>query len=412
MAEGGRVMFVGPDPLPAVASGLPVICADSCGMGVGAGAAWERFQVSGVQSSASLLQQPAVRARVRSSVDAITVWKSSAAIERVALELGVRLANSPALIARRLENKSYFSRAAAAAGLPLPPTATGAAGPELLEAAARIPGPWVFQLAHGFSGQHTYPANSELELEALIQRFADRPSRVAELVAGTPVTVTGVVARERVMIGSACLQLTGLASLTPYPLGSCGNDYTTPVPAARAVRQLALEVGEWLQREGHLGIFGLDLVVDRDGRCWCIEVNSRLVASVPLFSLSARDRGGPGLLSQHLACFGIGEPAWADPQCHWSQVILYQQGERLARPGAATGRGLISAEGQFRPSGKLGLDGPGAGEAGLWVQGHSQPGRELARLWFEGPCATSEGHLLAWIDSCVADLRLRLEAPG
>ncbi|MGC2207297.1 MAG: YheC/YheD family protein [Candidatus Dormiibacterota bacterium] len=407
----GRVVFLGPDPLPAVASGLPVICADDCGVRSGAGAEIEQFALPGAVSSAALIELPAVQAYLRSTATGVMVWKSSAAVERIASSLGVTVANAPALIARRIENKSHFGRDAAAAGLPLPPTLVGVAGPELLQAASELPQPFVFQLAHGFSGEHTYPAASLEELAELLRRFAGRSCRVAQRVVGTPVTVTGVIAQDRVLVGQACVQLTGLPRLTPHPLGSCGNDYSKPAPEAEAVQRLALSAAEWLRRRGHLGIFGLDLVVEREGRIWCIEVNPRLVASVPLFDLSARDEGEPGILSLHLASFGLGDCLEPALDCHWSQLILYQRGERIPKPGVATASGRLNAEGHFIPEAELGLPGPAPGQVGLLVQRHSRPGRELARLWFEGPCCAPDGSLLAHLDACARELRAQLEVP-
>jgi len=406
-----RVVFVGPDPLPAVASRLPVICADSCGIGVGESPGLDRFEVSGPVSSAALMELPAVQERIRSTATAVTVWKSSAAVERSAGQLGVVVGNAPALVSRRIENKRYFSREAGAAGLPLPPFVAGVAGAELLRTAAQLHGPMVFQLAHGFSGEHTYPATGEEELAELMHRFAGRACRVAQRVDGTPVTVTGVIAEDQLLVGQACVQLTGLPSLTPHPLGSCGNDYSNPVPEAKAVHQLALRTAEWLRRQGHLGIFGLDLVVGQDGSIWCIEVNPRLVASVPLFDLSARDREEPGILSLHLASFGLGQAAKTTLECHWSQLILYQRSQRLQRPGVATACGQLSTAGHFTPEGGLQLEGPASGQAALLVQAQSRPGRELARIWFEGPCCGPDGTLLPHLESYARELRSQLEAP-
>jgi hypothetical protein len=394
-----------------MASGLPVICADGCGLSQAEGPGWEPFPATGSPSSATLLEQPAVQRRIRSLVDALVVWKSSAQVERIAQELGVLVANSPALIARRIENKSHFSRSAPGAGLPVPPTRTGIAGPELLQAARDLARPLVFQLAHGFSGEQTYLAESEAELAELIQRFDGRSCRVAEQVVGTPVTVTGVIAPDRVLVGPACLQLTGLPSLTPHILGSCGNDYGRAVPEADAVHQVALNAAQWLRLQGHLGIFGLDLVVGSPGTIWCIEINPRLVASVPLFSLSARDRGAPGILDHHLASLGIGQGAGTELSCHWSQLILYQKAERIPQLSVQTTRGTFGGSGQFRSTGELGLAGPPPGEVGLLVQARSRPGRELARLFFEGACCAADGTLLPHLDALVNELRSQLEVP-
>jgi hypothetical protein len=273
-----------------------------------------------------------------------------------------------------------------------------------------LSGPWVLQLARGYSGEQTYLAGSEIELEQLVDRFEGRSCRISQEVAGTPVTVTGVVSRERLLIGPACLQLTGLPSLTPHPLGSCGNDYSRPVPEPEAVGEVALKTAEWLRLQGHLGVFGLDLVVGADGAVWCIEVNPRLVASVPLFSLSARDLGSPGILNHHLASFGIGECAAPELECHWSQVILYQRTDRLPDPLLRSGQGDSRDLGELDSSGELGLAGPRSGNTGLLVQAQSRPGKELARVIFEGPCSAPDGTLLAELETLVQRIRSQMEA--
>ena len=272
--------------------------------------------------------------------------------------------------------------------------------------------PLVFQLAHGFSGAQTYPVGSADELAALLQRFQGRACRIAEMVEGTPVTVTGVAFPEVVVVGQASLQLTGIPHLTPHPMGSCGNDFFSPVPHRVVVEQIAAAVGEWLRQQGHRGVFGVDLVVAEDGRCWCIEVNPRLVASVPLWTLSARDRGLPSLLDQHLSCFGIGNPRPSPLSCHWSQLILYQQGESSRTGALASGRGGLDDRGAFAPTGRLELDGPAAGELAQVIRGGSSRGHELARLILQGPLTEPDGRLLPRLEEWAQATRAALEPPG
>ncbi|HUY57470.1 MAG TPA: ATP-grasp domain-containing protein [Candidatus Micrarchaeaceae archaeon] len=405
----GRTVFLGPDPLPALGSHLPVICTDGCGLSRTSEPGWEDFPKPGAASTAALLRGAAVQARLHSGVEDMVVWKSSAEVEQIAEKLGVTVANSPALISRRIENKTYFSRAAESAGLPIPPTRVGVAGPELQLAVRELRGPFVFQLARGYSGEQTYLAESGKELEELIQRFNGRSCRVAEMVPGTPVTLTGVVSPERLVIGPACLQLTGLPTLTPHPLGSCGNDYGRPVPEPEGVHEVGLRMAEWLRRQGHLGIFGLDLVVGANGMVVCIEVNPRLVASVPLFSLSARDLDSPSILDLHLASFGIGEQAAQQLDCHWSQLILYQLRDRLPDPELQSSRGSLTATGEFTQIGDLELMGPPAHELGLLVQAQSRSGKELARVFLEGACCSPDGLLLPQLQHLVGQLRALLE---
>lgn len=388
-----------------------MICADDCGLDPAGGGGWERFHVPGPASGAALLQQNEVQSLLRSRREAVLLWKSSAEVEHLADRVGIAVANSPALIARRIENKSYFSRRAQEVGLPVPDTRSGVAGPDLLRSTMDLRGPWIFQLAHSFSGEQTFLVESEEQLEAVVARFSGRICRVAEQVSGTPVTVTGIVSQDQVWVGPACRQLTGLPLLTPHPLGSCGNDYRQPVPRPEAVRDLAIRAGDWLRQEGHRGVFGLDVVVGEEGSIWCIEVNPRLVASVPLFSLTARDSGAPGLLAGHLAAFGIGPGDDWDLACDWSQVILYQRGARRPHSDLTTVQGAVTESGTFRSSRQMGLEGPPPGKVGLFIQGQSRPGKELARLIFEGPCCAENGSLLPHLSRCVGQLRSRLEEP-
>ncbi len=407
MAAERPVVFVGPEALPALATDWSVICADSCQLT----AEPERILVLSdrERSSPSLLSSDQARHRLRSQAAAVVVWKSSVKVERLAAELGVELANSQAALARRLENKAHFSRAASQAGLPIPDFQAGAAGPKLADAAGRLGLPVVFQLAHGFSGARTHRAATTAELAELNARFEGQPCRISQLVEGTPVTVTGIAHPDFLEMGPACLQLTGIPTLTPHPMGSCGNDFSSPLPHRQLVEATARRVGEWVRGQGHRGVFGVDLIVAPDGACWCIEVNSRLVASVPLFSLSARDRGSSSLLDLHLGCFGLSTAGPGRISCHWSQLILYRRDGPLLEDRPPTGRGTIDAEGNFRRAGDLPLQGPRPGEVGLVVRATAQPGGELARVILEGPLVDATGALLPHLRSLATGLRARME---
>ena len=400
---------MGPEALPAMASSLLIACHDGCQLESDEGRITE---VAGAErSSRALVATPAVRRLLRESGLGMLVWKSSVEVERAAKELGVPLANSPTIVARRLENKALFSGAAQLAGLPVPPFASGRAGVELIARASALGFPLVFQLAHGFSGAQTHLVGSKEGLAELVARFAGHPCRISQLVEGIPVTVTGVALDDRVVVGAPCLQLTGIPVLTPHPMGSCGNDFGSPVPHREEVISTAQEVGGWVRTEGHRGVFGVDLVVGRDGRCWCIEVNPRMVASVPLWSLTARDLGLPSLLDLHLACFGIGEAATTELDCHWSQLIIYCRQPDPVGGGRGSGRGRFTHQGEFQWLGRLALEGPRPDEAGGVVRRSPRPGGELARLIVRSRLLDDEGNLLPHLERFALDLRATLEGP-
>ncbi len=385
-----------------------MLCADDCSLQGNPGQV--RAFPTAERSSRSLIANPEVRRYLVPGTRALVVWKSSVTIERAALELGIPLANSSASLSRRLENKAFFTPAAGAAGLPVPRAVTGAAGPQLASLAERLGLPLVFQLAHGFSGAQTHEVHSVERLRELNGRFLGHPARIAQRVPGTAVTVTGVLREDSVIYGPACVQLTGIPSLTPHPLGSCGNDFAAKIPHSELVEATAGRVGEWLQRQGLRGIFGVDLVISDEGDCWCIEVNPRLVASVPLWSLAARDLGHSSLLQRHLACFGLADWDSSPLGCHWSQLILYRKVAANSPALRATSRGEVASDGTYHAVGPLSLDGPGAGQVGLVVKGSTGPGSELARLVTEGPLLDQEGELLPPLGTLVERLRAELES--
>jgi biotin carboxylase len=401
-----RVFYVAPDPVGALGSRLSVLAASDGGLE--ADPARLTVVGEGPRSGRSLLELPEVGKRLQEEAAAVVLWTGSAAARRRLSQLGVPAANSDPGVARRLENKAHFQDTARARGIPVPRSVSGVAGPELAATAAPL-GRGVFQLARGFSGAATFPIGGPEELTEVCARFQGHPCRVAEWVEGTPVTVTGVALQGRVALGPACVQLTGLPELTPHPLGSCGNDFSSPVPGSEAVERVAQQTGEWLRELGHRGIFGVDLVVDRAGRAWCIEVNPRLVASVPLWSLSAVP--GTSLLDLHLAAFGLAADPGAPLSCHWSQLILYQTGRFTASKPIESQEGAWDPEGNFIPQRRLSLDGPAPGRVGLLRRRPAGPGKELCRLILEGPLTNSRGALLPHLERAVRALRQELE-PG
>ena len=401
---GGRVFYVAPDPVAALGSRLAVLAASDAGLAADP----DRLTVvpGGGRAGRSLLELPEVGWRLQREASAVVLWTGSASARRRLTELGVPSANSDPQVARRLENKAHFQDAARARGIPVPRSMSGVAGPDLLHSASHL-GRAVFQLARGYSGAATYLVQDASDLDELIARFAGHPCRVAEFMEGTPVTVTGMALEERVALGPPSLQLTGLAELTPHPLGSCGNDFSSPVPGAEAVAQVAQQTGEWLRELGHRGIFGVDLVVDPRGHPWCIEVNPRLVASLPLWSLSAPP--GSSLLDLHLAAFGLAEDTETVLDCRWSQLILYQQG-RVGSAGAPVSEeGAWDSAGSFVPDRRLTLAGPSPGRVGLIRRSPAGPGKELARLILEGPLIGADGDLLPHLRAAVLALRAELE---
>jgi hypothetical protein len=236
------------------------------------------------------------------------VFKSSHALEAICAEHGWRLLAAPAALARRWENKLAFARLAEDLGLPIPPhavvePAASAYGP----VATRLGRRFVLQAPHGYSGARTFDVRDAASFRRAVRALGAVPqARASAFVPGTPLTLNACVTARGVAVGAPCVQVTGAAVLTRYPLGSCGNDWLA-APARHldpaAYVTLAETVGGALAAEGYRGIFGLDLVLAEDGRCVVIEVNPRLVASIALFTQLELLAGRLPLLARHLLAF-------------------------------------------------------------------------------------------------------------
>ena len=233
--------------------------------------------------------------------DLVLAFKPSARLERS----GFRFALAPAAIAGAIENKLNLPELATLAGVNIAPQGRVRAGDiSFAELSARFGLPFVAQSPRGFAGRRTFQIDTAADWESVTGELKGRPMKIASWAAGRPGTSNAVVDRfGTVVVSAPILQLTGDPDLTPYSLGSCGNDFTwrpSPNPGDLPAK-IAEALGPVLARRGFHGHFGIDWVWDGT-QCTLIEINARLTASFALY-VSHR----PQLLHAHLAA-SAGEP--------------------------------------------------------------------------------------------------------
>ena len=252
-----------------------------------------------VLSTARLLQYPPIVEAVRSRPHRLICFKPNARLEARAGELGAVLAHAPAQVGQGLENKLALAGIAAEAGVAVPsPAKVIPASSSYAEQAATHGPDLVVQSARGHAGETTWRVRSPADWDARAAPMGRRPVRVSRYVRGRAGTAGAVVDRAgRVMVSAPIVQITGDPSLTPYPMGSCGNDFRwrpTPHPGD-SVAELAEALGPVLAKRGYVGHFGIDFVFDGETP-WLIEINARFTASFALYC--SRE---PRLLHAHLA---------------------------------------------------------------------------------------------------------------
>lgn len=247
-------------------------------------------------------------------IRSVIPFKTSVKLERVARGAGITILAPPAATARRLENKLELPALAEAAGVRAPRTwkiSVHDQGYRLAGSADEPVFPAVLQRSVGFAGHGTVPVASEVAAHAAAARASTQGrsgdlAKLTEFIVGSPLTVNGcALADGTVLIGGVCRQLTGVPELSPEPLASCGNDWTTELDSelVRAARLAAWRVGTAAARGGLIGFFGVDLVATSGGEVVLIELNPRWTAGLS-FSLSVQAQdSGPTLLDALPAAF-------------------------------------------------------------------------------------------------------------
>lgn len=146
----------------------------------------------------------------------------------------------------------------------------------------------VLQLARGHSGNSSFLLNSAEEVLRQAKKFPGRKYKLSPFMVGETYTLDAVVGAFGVQISAPILQITGLRDFNRHLLGTCGNDYAfaarhLPPAARKSMRKSAQKIAVTMQAEGYRGFLGFDFVMEGE-TTHLIEVNPRLVGSVPVFT--------------------------------------------------------------------------------------------------------------------------------
>lgn len=242
-----------------------------------------------------LLASPQGAALLSEGPSLILAFKPQRRVEELAEAAGCTLALAPASLAGWIENKLNLPALAAEAGVRCPESAVVLTDGRSLNGAP-LPPPFVVQAPRGFAGRKTWLVRDEADWQAAA---AGRPRRIkiTRWIEGVPGTTNAIVdATGNVLRTAPIVQVTGDPDLTPFPLGSCGNDFTwraVPHPGA-GPGDLAAAIGRALSARGYRGHFGIDWVLGPAG-LFLIEVNARPTASFALYAAWE-----PALLDAHL----------------------------------------------------------------------------------------------------------------
>jgi len=235
---------------------------------------------------------------------AILVFKANRQVEDVCRAKNWRLLNPKAELAEQVEGKvSQVRWLGELAGL-LPEHWEG----ELIHCPWALP--FILQWNWGHSGEGTHMIKTSEQLGELIKKFPYRKVRVSKFIEGDTFTNNNVVTKdERVLVGNISLQITGDSSLTDNQFATVGNDWTQARETLseknlRDYHTIVQKVGEKLVQDGWKGLFGLDVLLEKDSdKMYLIEINARQPASSSYESRLQRESGKTGVTTfeAHLA---------------------------------------------------------------------------------------------------------------
>ncbi len=250
-----------------------------------------------------LLKTERVEKLMKENADvAILVFQNTKRIERFCTEKGWKLLNPKAELSKKIEEKISQYEWLGDARKFLPPTEI-----KKISEIKFADIPFVIQFNHAHTGTGTHIISDKKTLSEIKDKFPDRPARVSGFVRGPAFTLNVIVAQNGIFFGNISYQITGLSDFTDIPSSTVGNDWKLPnkilsEKEREKILDIAERVGEKMKKDGWLGLFGIDVILDEKTRdIFLIEINARQPASVTCESLLQKTAGdGVTIFQAHL----------------------------------------------------------------------------------------------------------------
>jgi len=377
----------------------------------------------GKLNSLALLEHVAVRDYLSNLEEeaGLFVYKSSERIEKVVDRLGFRLLSNRSAVRDMFEDKWKLREMGRAMGMPL------IDGDQLLidelddkrfGEYQRLWGEKLVLQITDYSkggGVGTFFVKNTEELGEFLgfverRRLVGRDLRrvnVTRFIEGESASVTGCVTRYGVLTGVLQRQAVDIREVVGYKGRSgvwCGHDWGgryAPSLQHKATT-LVRQIGEIMASKGYKGIYGVDLVVNRETEeVVMIEINSRYTGAFPVYSMMQQQAGEIPIDVWHLLEF-LGVPYEMDfeevQEGYWqvkqgAQLVLHNlkrawvevEGEVMAGVYSFNGEG-IKYEREGCDYGDLRSDNEFVLTDGVPARGEKlKPGARIGRAIFKRP---------------------------
>ncbi|MAF20577.1 MAG: hypothetical protein CMI55_02760 [Parcubacteria group bacterium] len=237
----------------------------------------------------------------------ILVLKASSKMEQVCQENGWKLLINPTSFGKELfENKIRFRQILQEIGIAVPPgKITSVDKLRYGQLINKYGLPFVLQHPTKGGGKGTFFINNQEDFEKafnkLKQKWDDENEKkltppaeviVAQFIQGPSPSITGCVTKDGILITNLQHQILDIPQLYNPEKGSglfCGHDWTGSrfdSEISQLAYQYAEKIGEYFQKQGYHGIFGLDFILDqKTKKLYITECNPRLLGSFPVLHM-------------------------------------------------------------------------------------------------------------------------------
>ncbi|GAB5466292.1 MAG: biotin carboxylase [Candidatus Kapaibacteriales bacterium] len=207
--------------------------------------------------------------------------------EKLAKKLGLEVIFPSAKMRKNMDNKINTNRIAEKAGVACVPNVLTPVKSykHLTEVSkATLGTDLVIQTPFGDSGHTTFFISNEAEyLKHAKDIEQEDEVKVMKRINCRGSAIEACVTKNGTIVAPLMTELVGFKELTPYKGGWCGNeiypDAFTPSIRKKA-REYTKKFGDQLQKEGYIGYFELDFLIDQDnGEVYLGELNPRVTGA-------------------------------------------------------------------------------------------------------------------------------------
>jgi glutathione synthase/RimK-type ligase-like ATP-grasp enzyme len=216
----------------------------------------------------------------------IQVFKIAPNIERTAEKYGFKLLNTEAKLNRNFENKIPQFNNLGDLGFFPKTEIVKLKNYTFQQLKKEVGSELVLQFNRGHTGESTIFLKSQNQFEEIKNKFPERSVRISKFIDGEAWTLNACQTRYGTFYGGLSYQITGVKECTNQKGGTVGNDWSCGKKVTDSIYdqidQIIRETGNKMYSAGYKGLYGLDLVIDKNEKVWLIEINARQPASTPM----------------------------------------------------------------------------------------------------------------------------------